>query len=89
MGYIPVSYNSRVVIYERKMFIRLGTGLLPRLYFSYNHLNCQSLMRSNWKGSNTTFLTVLLGKFNDFVMESAFETEVMEVECNQGTILQN
>ena len=46
-------------------------------------------MRSNWKGSNTTFLTVLLGKFNDFVMESAFETEVMEVECNQGTILQN
>ena len=28
MGYFPVSYNSRVVIYERKMFIRLATDLL-------------------------------------------------------------
>ena len=27
MGYFPVRYNSRVVIYERKMFIRLGTDL--------------------------------------------------------------
>ena len=27
MGYIPVRYNSRLVIYERKMFIRLATGL--------------------------------------------------------------
>ena len=26
MGYFPVRYNSRVVIYERKMFIRLATG---------------------------------------------------------------
>ena len=25
MGYFPVRYNSRVVIYERKMFIRLAT----------------------------------------------------------------
>ena len=24
MGYFPVSYDSRVVIYERKMFIRLA-----------------------------------------------------------------
>ena len=28
MGYFPVRYDSRVVIYERKMFIRLATGLL-------------------------------------------------------------
>ena len=28
MGYFPVRYNSRVVIYERKMFIRLATGAL-------------------------------------------------------------
>ena len=26
MGYFPVRYNSRVIIYERKMFIRLATG---------------------------------------------------------------
>ena len=26
MGYFPVRYESRVVIYERKMFIRLATG---------------------------------------------------------------
>ena len=25
MGYVPVRYDSRVVIYERKMFIRLAT----------------------------------------------------------------
>ena len=31
MGYFPVKYDSRIVIYERKMFIRLATGdlLLP------------------------------------------------------------
>ena len=27
MGYFPVSYDSRVVIYERKMFIRLATEI--------------------------------------------------------------
>ena len=27
MGYFPVRYTSRVVIYERKMFIRLATRL--------------------------------------------------------------
>ena len=26
MGYFPVRYDSRVVIYERKMFIRFATG---------------------------------------------------------------
>ena len=26
MGYFPIRYDSRVVIYERKMFIRLATG---------------------------------------------------------------
>ena len=28
MGYFQVRYDSRVVIYERKMFIRLATGLV-------------------------------------------------------------
>ena len=28
MGYFSVRYDSRVVIYERKMFIRLATGLV-------------------------------------------------------------
>ena len=27
MGYFPVRYDSRVVIYERKMFIRLATDV--------------------------------------------------------------
>ena len=27
MGYFSVRYDSRVVIYEHKMFIRLATGL--------------------------------------------------------------
>ena len=27
MGYFPVRYDSRVVIYERKIFIRLATGI--------------------------------------------------------------
>ena len=31
MEYFLVMYDSRVVIYERKMFIRLATGLSPRL----------------------------------------------------------
>ena len=26
MGYFPVRYDSRVAIYERKMFITLATG---------------------------------------------------------------
>ena len=34
MGHFPVRYDSRVVIYEHKMFIRLATGhgiyLMPR-----------------------------------------------------------
>ena len=30
MGYFQVRYNSRVVIYERKMFIRLATALTVR-----------------------------------------------------------
>ena len=28
MGYFPVRYNSRVIIYERKMLIKLATGLV-------------------------------------------------------------
>ena len=30
MGYFPVRYDSRVVIYECKMFIRLATGLVAK-----------------------------------------------------------
>ena len=33
MGYFPVRYNSRVVIYERKMFIRLATVANLKNYF--------------------------------------------------------
>ena len=31
MGYFPVRYNSRVVIYERKMFIRFSTGCTQQI----------------------------------------------------------
>jgi len=31
MGYFTVRYDSRVVIYERKMFIRLATGVFGDL----------------------------------------------------------
>ena len=31
MGYFPVRYDSRVVIYEHKMFIRLATVIIVRL----------------------------------------------------------
>ena len=30
MGYFPVRYNSRVVIYDRRGFIRLATGLVVK-----------------------------------------------------------
>ena len=30
MGYFPVRYDSRVVIYDRRGFIRLATGLSPK-----------------------------------------------------------
>ena len=29
MGYFPVRYDPRVVIYERKMLLRLATGMAP------------------------------------------------------------
>ena len=32
MGYFPVRYDSRVVIYEHKMFIRLATGY--KMYYN-------------------------------------------------------
>ena len=45
MGYFLVRYNSRVVIYKRKMFIILATGHNPLhkisstklYYFNFNH----------------------------------------------------
>ena len=33
MGYFQVRYDSRVVIYERKMFIRLATGKIFTYYY--------------------------------------------------------
>ena len=35
MGYFPVRSDSRVIIYERKMFIRLATGVVQFKYFTY------------------------------------------------------
>ena len=33
MGYFPVRYDSRVVNYDRKMFIRLATDRMRRISF--------------------------------------------------------
>ena len=55
MGYFPVRYDSRVVNYDRKKFIRLATGLLFNkiglerrlnilfLFFLVNQLNPNQL----------------------------------------------
>ena len=32
MGYFPVRSDSRVIIYERKMCIRMANGLIPLLF---------------------------------------------------------
>ena len=40
MGYFPVRYDSRVVIYERKMFIRLATGHSD-YYFVFLYISLQ------------------------------------------------
>ena len=32
MGYFQVRYDSRVINYERKLFIRLATGAYPMLF---------------------------------------------------------
>ena len=42
MGYFPVRYDSRVIIYERKMFIILATGLL------HKEPNCLTLVVGRW-----------------------------------------
>ena len=46
MEYFLVMYNSRVVIYERKMFIRLATGVdvitfCERKKYNFSHCNNQ------------------------------------------------
>ena len=40
MGYFPVKYDSRVVIYERKMFIRLATEIVAfAMVHQYNTIH--------------------------------------------------
>ena len=40
MGYFPVRYDSRVVIYERKMFIRLATVKAARVGVRVKKVTC-------------------------------------------------
>ena len=42
MGYFPVRYDSRVVIYERKMFIRLVTDVIKKLFWGCCHSSVDS-----------------------------------------------
>ena len=53
MGYFPVRYDSRVVIYERKMFIRLATEYLKNKCRLYLHSNFFTAMLD---GSLLTFI---------------------------------
>ena len=46
MGYFQVRYDSRVVIYERKMFIRLATEQWRR--FGGLRLDCLSEFNHGW-----------------------------------------
>ena len=48
MGYFPVRYDSRVVIYECKMFIRLATGLPS--YFTFLPISLIRRFLKLWKG---------------------------------------
>ena len=50
MGYFPVRYNSRVVIYEHKMFIRLATDSLQSLpiRLQNKYFFCNLLPRQFW-----------------------------------------
>ena len=44
MGHFPVKYDSRVIIYARKIFIRLATGHPARLFDDLcSHLKAQCL----------------------------------------------
>ena len=44
MGYFQVRYDSRVVIYDRRAFIRLATGrTAPKVQFYFDE-NCLDLL---------------------------------------------
>ena len=54
MGYFPVRYDSRVVIYERKMFIRLATGHYASRVITYDRRLAIDVVTSCWLSSSRT-----------------------------------
>ena len=49
MGYFPVRYNSRVVIYEHKMFIRLATeGYICRIIIAVKSVHHIGISNNNF-----------------------------------------
>ena len=65
MGYFTVRYDSRVVIYEHKMLIRLATGqCITYLYSKYGCRRIQSRVKFHLRNSLsdvTFFLVVMRG----------------------------
>ena len=50
MGYFPVRYDSRVVIYEPKIFIRLATGhlsIVHQMMNKFGSLYCLALINND------------------------------------------
>ena len=73
MGYFPVRCNSRVVIYERKMFIRLVTGGMVLLYSVYKP--CLFILIGSGENRSPPTLTVsysliIASKRPQFLIES-------------------
>ena len=69
MGYFPVRYDSRVVIFERRMFIRLATGWASvNLSSSSSHVSESSLSlgRYMWYHQcwETSFMSLVLPRRN-------------------------
>ena len=63
MGYFPVRYDSRVVIYERKMFIRLATEF--RNHYIWIDLKCGLTLNmfAFIKSGSNTCLHKIFGEF--------------------------
>ena len=80
MGYFPVRYDSRVVIYERKMFIRLATEW-PNIEATISH--CPGAKRSlatHPPSNSRVTVVVAVGNDNDVSLGPSFRIENIFVE---------
>ena len=52
MGYFPVRYESRVVNYDRRGFIRLATGLMVKVHVTFRQPLFSTCCRATFVGFN-------------------------------------